>query len=151
MKAAWFCSLRTFACLGLLSITSAVGQTKPDHIELLVFNGKTGKPMANQRTLIFLESAPDSAAMRKAIAVYTDARGAARFPLLANHQPFLQVWVDQHTLCQNHPNTNGYSIDKLLSSGLQTPNDCGSISISVHPGQIAVYARQGTWRERMAQ
>jgi hypothetical protein len=77
----------------------------------------------------------------------TDASGIAT--LVVNDETIkrIQVWVDFQHLWQSTPNSQSFDLGEIASTGLQTPNDCGSATESRTPGLLVIYARPRTPRE----
>ena len=81
--------------------------------------------------------------------VTSDEHGRAVLQIPQDSVRWLQVFADFQTLCQSEPNSRSFSLDKVLSSGESTPNNCGSIVQELRPGQLTVFARPPSFREKM--
>jgi hypothetical protein len=123
---------------------SALCQT----ITLKAVNGKNGKPLPKQRLLVFAGSTPDEVRFhRYSYDLTTNVAGVAT--LVVDHVDIkrIQVWADFQHLCQSTPNLRSYGLSEIVATGLSTPNDCGSFSDNVVPGQLVIFARPRTRRE----
>jgi hypothetical protein len=144
--------LRTLAaCVLVLTTLSLSAQDISKTLTILLVNGKTGKPMKNERLLVFFGSSPPNVRMEKGfLDPHTNANGAATLRLDEPNLAYLQVWADFRTLCQSDPNDRSFSVADIMKSGVQSPNNCGKIVIPNSPGRLIVYARHSTFREEMA-
>ena len=128
----------------VLFCQSALGQT----IRLRAVNGKDGKPLAHQRLLVF--AGRDADGVRFHDRVYdltTDDHGVATLLIEDAALKRIQVWADFQHLCQSTPNFRSFDIQEIASTGLSTPNDCGSVATKTEPGLLTVFARPRTQRE----
>lgn len=80
----------------------------------------------------------------------TDEHGDAELTLNSDSIKFLQVWVEGMTLCQSQPNSVSLRVEQVLTNGLLAPDGCGKLDISPKPGQLFVFTRPATFREKMA-
>jgi hypothetical protein len=143
---------RLCAALVLCSFIASVGAQNSDRtIHIKALNGKNGKPIKYNHLLIFAGGTAD--VMRQhgqQFDLLTDQLGDAELTLNPDSLKFLQVWVDGMTICQSHPNSTSLSVEQVLAKGLLAPNECGKLSMSSAPGQLLVFARPATLREKMA-
>jgi hypothetical protein len=117
-------------------------------ITLKAVNGKSGKPLPNQRLLVFAGGDAKEVRLQKHFYdLKTDALGVATLVVDDETIKRIQVWVDFQHLCQSIPNSQSFGLDEIASTGLQTPNDCGSATESRTPGLLVIYARPRTPRE----
>jgi 5-hydroxyisourate hydrolase-like protein (transthyretin family) len=126
------------------SITSAPS-TNEDRIIVHVLDGRTGKPISNEHILIFVTNDPKYPHAR-IIDEGTDAHG-----IYIVHDidfKFIQVAVDWHIPCMNHPsNRVEYSVAEIISTGMSTSNSCGSVKVESSPGNLYVFVRSRHWWE----
>ena len=133
------------AWLGLGS--AALAQN--DRVIIQVVNGRTGKLLAKQRLLLFVGGSPEAVRQHyNHYELFTDKVGQAGL-ILEPQMQRLQVWVDFHILCQKEPNFRSFSVATIMSTGLSTPNSCGSVSKKAKPGRLVVFARPATFWEKM--
>jgi hypothetical protein len=142
-----FCFASFLLCF--LPVLAALAQNI--QITIKAINGKDGKPLAHQRLVIFGGESPEAATFHHtAMNATTDENGLAVVSLVHEQTSWIQIWTDGLTLCQKAPNTKSFSVDTILSSGLSTPNNCGSIAEPPTSRQITVFARPATVSEKMA-
>jgi hypothetical protein len=137
------------ALLAIASVAVAIAQNTEIKIEAL--DGKSGKPLANQRLVIFGgESAEAATFHHTAFDVTTDERALADLKFDPAKTRWIQVWTDGMTLCQSKPNVRSFSVDTILTTGLSAPNTCGSLVHVATPGHFTVFARPASLREKMS-
>jgi hypothetical protein len=121
-------------------------------IVIKAVNGKTGKPIANQRLLIWGGKSEQDAMhkVQQLDDVSTGADGTAVFAIDSDTTGWIQVWADRLTLCQDNPNSRAFSIGKTIQTGESSPNNCGGAPAKNTPGTFVVFAREPTLREKMA-
>jgi hypothetical protein len=128
----------------VLFCQSALLQT----ITLKAVNGKNGKPLANQRLIVFAGSNAEEVRFQKhAYEIRTNGAGIASLMVEDPAIKRIQVWADYQHLCQATPNLRSFDLAEIASTGLSTPNDCGSIVQKIMPGVLTVFARPRTWLE----
>jgi hypothetical protein len=125
-------------------------QAQAKSLTIRLLNGKSGRPMKNERLLIFFGASPDDVRVHKVhLDLHTDANGEASLPLNEPTLVYLQVLVDFRTLCQEVPNSRSFSVEDTIERGMQTPNNCGQAAAAPTPGTFVVYARPATIKEKM--
>ena len=128
----------------ILFCQAALSQT----IRLRALNGKNGKLLAHQRLVVFAGGDADEVRLHKRVYdLKTDADGLATLLVDDAAIKRIQVWADFQHLCQSTPNFRSFDIGEIASTGLSTPNDCGSAPAKTEPGVLTVFARPRTWRE----
>jgi hypothetical protein len=128
---------------------SAMAQVKEITIQAL--DGKTGKPLANQRLLLFAGDTPDTATFHdQNFVLTTDADGKAKLPITSKDTKWIQVWADGLTLCQTKPNSLSFKVETIATLGLSAPNTCSPLSQAPKSGVFIVFARESTLSEKMA-
>jgi hypothetical protein len=136
--------------LFLIMTLSLCAQEQPKSITTRLLNGKSDKPMKNERLLIFFGASPHDVQMQKGqLDLHTDANGEASLPQNEPALLYLRVLVDFRTYCQENPITVA-SVEDIIEHGLQTPNDCGKALAAPSPGTFVIYARPATVKEKMA-
>ncbi len=119
-------------------------------ITVEALNGKDQKPLANQHLVIFAgPSAEGPRFHRIACDARTDDHGIAKVALDISGTNWIQVWTEGLTLCQEKPNLNSFRVADIVSTGLASPNTCGSLAVPLKPGTFIVTARAATLREKM--
>jgi hypothetical protein len=130
--------------VAVLFSRSAFSQT----ITLKAVDGKNGKPLAKQRLLVFAGSTPNEVRFQKYFYdLMTNDAGVATLVVDSAAIKRIQVWADFQHLCQSTPNLRSYDLSEITSTGLSTPNDCGSASDVAAPGRLVIFARPRTRRE----
>jgi len=119
-------------------------------VVILVLDGKTGEPIPDHRLLIFGGNSRENLHVHQMhFDLTTDKQGKAVLDLSNRDAAFVQVWVDDMTLCQNKPNLQEFDIALIERSGLAAPNTCGKINEPAKPGMVTIYARHPTVLEQM--
>jgi hypothetical protein len=137
----------TLALVSLFGISAHAQDTK---LTLVAVDGRNGKPMPAQRLLVFVGESPDDVRLHKhSLDVTTDKDGTAILAITQANIQWIQVLVDFRTLCQTKPNLQSFNVGEIVSSGMTTPNTCGSFRRDVAPSQLIVFARPATLREKM--
>ncbi len=138
-----------FMLLTIISAGRVIAQNAAIKIQGL--EGKTGKPLASQRLVIFGgESAEAATFHHTAFDITTDEWGIAELKFDPAKTSWIQVWADGMTLCQTKPNVGSFSVEKILTTGLSAPNSCSSLVQAAAPGHFIVYARSSSIREKMS-
>ena len=128
----------------ILVCQSALAQT----IRIRAVNGKDGKPLPNQRLLVFAGTDADEVRFQQhAYELRTNADGFATLVIPDVAVRRIQVWADFQHLCQLTPNLRSFDLAQIGLTGLNTPNNCGSIKAEAVPGLLTVFARPRTRRE----
>jgi len=142
-----------FLLLGGLLIggSSVTGVARSLEITIQALNGKDGKPLVHQRLLVFGGKTAEATSHHETHFEFTtDEKGFARMSFDPATTQWIEVFADTLTLCISKPNFVQFNIDKILRTGLATPNNCGAIATQLKPGQFTVFARSATLREEMA-
>jgi|SRR5580704_869634 hypothetical protein len=143
-------ALHRFCVIGLVFGTVLVSLGSENKIVIDVVDGKSGKPVPNEHILVFQgTTTEDVRAKKKSKDLQTDAHGVALLPLDDPSIMNIQVWVDWHVLCQEKPNNQSYSIEKIRQNGLSSPNNCGRVVRENNPNHLVVFARPAHFWEKM--
>jgi hypothetical protein len=135
----------------LFFVSSIAGVAQSSEITIQAVNGKDGRPLAHQRLLVFGGDTAEAASFHRTnFDVTTDGNGVAKMALDRATTRWVEIFVESLTLCYKKPNLVQFRVDKILSDGLSSPNDCGSIVQPAKPGQFIVFARAATLQEKMA-
>lgn len=145
--------LKAMCAIGLcLPLGVTVASTSPEkQIEIVVINGRNGKPMPNERLLVFFGNS-DAEVRNKQhhVDLRTDARGIAVLMVKASAYSRIQVWVDRRSLCQDDPNSRTFDLDEIRRTGVRAPNNCGNVPPEELPSNhFVLFARPATLREKM--
>jgi hypothetical protein len=128
---------------------SAMAQVKEITIQAL--DGKTGKPLANQRLLVFAGDTAEAATFHhQDFVLTTDTGGRAKLPITSPGTKWIQVWADGLTLCQTKPNSLSFKVETIATLGLSAPNTCSPLAQAPKSGVFIVFARESTLSEKMA-
>lgn len=140
-----------FLCLiGQRLRAQGVQPVHPVKITIEVLNGRNGKPLIDQRVLVFTADSKEGVkGHAQHVETVTDKSGVGELVLDSADAQWLQVFVDQHVLCYSSPNQIGFSVREITSKGLVTPNSCGSFKRDAIPGHVIVFARKPTFFEKM--
>jgi hypothetical protein len=141
-KAAW--------ALAPMLLFGAAAIAQNAQIEVLAISGKTGKPLARQRLLVFGgASQNDARAEKNLFDLTTDKDGVARLTIDPLNVMWIQVWVESQALCDT--NHKVFSVGEIVSTGANAPNTCSSAVRELVPHQLVVFARPKSLREKMQQ
>ena len=140
----------TIAALALALFFGTSAFAQDAKLTLVALDGRNGKPLPVQRLLVFMgESPKDVQLHRHSLDVTTDNDGVAVLPITSADIKWIQVFVDFRTLCQTEPNLKSFSVREIISTGVTTPNNCGSFRRDAAPNHFIVFARPATLREKM--
>lgn len=146
--------LGVYALAGLVLLSPAMkvqGITdKIQEITVEVLDGRNGKPMADQHVLVFI--GVTSAAVRshaQHTGVTTGKDGNAALAIFPAKTMWLQVFMDGRIPCFADPNGASFSVDKIMSQGLVTPNTCSSLVRAPSPGHFIIFARPAHFTEKI--
>ena len=140
---------RTLCAVLCLSICLSSEAASAQRITLQLLNGKTAKPVTKAKVYISFSS-DDQA--RKAIELTTDNQGEVQFDAALSMT--FQVHQIGYATCDEQPfgsQPRAYSVDKVLTMGQVSANDCGSTRMRPEPGRLVFFVRDATWRERLKQ
>lgn len=62
---------------------------------------------------------------------------------------WMQVWADGRVLCYPDPNQSSFSVDKIMSAGVVTPNSCSEVVKDPMPGHLIMLARPARFMEKI--
>lgn len=126
------------------------GMKRPLRIAVQVLDGRNGKPMPNQRVLVFTGSSSAAARNEQDLTELTTGKnGFATLLIDPDDSPWAQPWVDRHVLCYPHPNQIAFRVSEIISTGVVTRNNCGSLSRRPVAGRLIFFARPATLMEKM--
>jgi hypothetical protein len=138
---------------GLLFISTTRAQRMTEGsqgITIQVLDGRNGKPLADQRVLVF--TGLSNSAVKNHAAdteVTTDKYGIGTLTIYPAETQWLQVFADGRTLCYPDPNDSSFSVSDIISKGLATPNDCSKLVRESSPGHFIIFARPARFMEKM--
>jgi hypothetical protein len=116
-------------------------------LKIKVLEGKSGKPLANQRVVLMGE--PDSGASRQIGDFHTQADGMFTVSLTDQKARSLRVYVEWH-----HPCAKGsvaFSLKEIDSIGVVSENSCNAkVGGTATPGTLILFVRDETFFEKMA-
>jgi len=140
-----------YAVLVLCIFVAHAGAQSADRtIRIEALDGRSGKPITNTHLLVFAGGTVEELRQHSEhFDLHTDQNGNAELVMTSERLRFVQVWVDGKTLCQSRPNSVSLSVEQALAKGLLAPNECGNLRVSSAPGQLFVFARPATLREKM--
>ena len=142
---------RSCILVGLI-LVGVAAMAQDTRIVVQVVDGRSGRPLADQHLLIFAGESPDAVRLQKNhFELVTDKDGLANLPIASSDVQWIQVWPDWRILCQKTPNGEAFSVAEILSTGLSTPNTCGSARQELRPGHFVVFARPAHFWEKMRQ
>jgi hypothetical protein len=114
---------------------------------LLLLNGKTGKPLVKSRLLVFYGDTPEQVAREThEVDLFTDEAGSVTWPSTQIPPAFLDIWVDYMHTCHPHVPID---LSQIQIDGLLAKNTCGSVAVRPKPGQLVIFARRPTLKEKM--
>jgi hypothetical protein len=135
---------------GCLLAGHAGAQNSERTIKLKALDGRNGKPITNTHLLVFAGGTVEELRQHSQnFDLFTDQNGDAELVLTSDSLRFVRVWVEGMTLCQSRPNAVSLNVEQALAKGLLAPNECGNLRASNAPGQLFVFARPATLREKI--
>ena len=94
----------------------AYGPSKAVTIRLI--NGKSGKPVKNERLLILFGSSPHDVRIHtRSTDLHTDSNGEATLPLKDSTIVYLHVFADFRTFCEENSNSRIFAIEDVPREG----------------------------------
>jgi len=142
--------LRAVCAIAVFVGVPPVAKAQDAHVVLRILDGRNGKPLVNQRLLVFAGKTLEAVRQHEnKFELVTGKNGMADLRIPSPEIKQIQVWVDFRVLCQSKPNTRSFSIAKILSKGVSTPNECGPQRVQPAPGQFIVFARPSHFWEKM--
>ena len=143
-------NLYAIAIVAFLMLFGTLAHAQDTKLTLVAVDGRNGKPLPSQRLVAFIgESQEDVRLHKQSLDVTTDRNGLAVLSITQTKMHWIQVFVDYRTLCQTEPNRLSFNVAEIVSSGLVTSNSCGSLRRVATTGQLVVFARPATLREKM--
>jgi hypothetical protein len=140
---------RKLIVLTSLFMVSVLLWAQDDRIIVQAVDGRNGKPIAKTHLLIFSGESPEDVRLeRNSLDLVTDVSGFATLTFTQKPK-WIQVFVDDRVLCQTEPNGKSFSIGEIMSTGLKTPNTCGSLEKEATSGHFVVFARPAHFLEKM--
>ena len=138
--------------LAFLLFFAKVAICQQSSVLIRVINGKTGKPIANERLVFFGGKSPEEAAhkVQKLNDATAGADGVVAYRIDPNATGWIQVFTDGLTPCFANPNSRSFSVDKIIKTGESTLNDCGKAVAQNSPGTFVVFAREANLSEKLA-
>lgn len=115
-------------------------------ITILVLNGKTGKPVENEKVNVWLGEAKD------AVFLETDSNGKIQLRIGSNQEKtlrFLPNWYVDCRYGKNGPQLMNlkFFLDDIVSQGVVAENFCGHVSSKASPGTLVIYVRKPSFME----
>lgn len=140
------------AVLSSSSLSKAQTDGVPKNVDIAVqmLDGRNGKPIPNQRILVFVGGSSDAAkshAEHTDLTTDKDGRGTLR--VYPNQTQSIQVWADGRVLCYPDPNQRSFGIDTIVSIGIVTPNSCSGVMKDPAPGHLIIFVRPARFMEKM--
>jgi hypothetical protein len=111
-------------------------------ITVRILSGKDGHPLPHAH-LIFIAGYDqrDIAGRLWQEETLTDEQGRARLSKQLANLPWLQVWVNKKSLCQENPRQASFSVERIRRDGLSSPNRCGIATVEDAPGVFTVFVK----------
>lgn len=135
---------------GSLSMAQTNGVPKSVDIAVQVLDGRNGKPIPNQRVLVFVGGSSEAAKSHaEHTDLTTDKDGLGTLRIYPNQRQWIQVWADGRVLCYPDPNQSSFDVDTIMSTGVVTPNSCSGVMKDPAPGQLIIFARPARFMEKM--
>ncbi len=136
---------RYFLILVLLLLTTlgASQQPTPSNgytITIRVLNGKTGKPVKDEKPNVSLGDPADPTNPA------TDSNGEIHLHISSQHPKTLGFLPNYYVDCRYK--REEFSIDEIIAKGIVTGNLCGKAHIEPTPGVLVVYVRKMSFREK---
>lgn len=136
---------RTIVVAALVCLAGFSLEAQDVHIRVL--DGRNGQPVAKEHVQIILDNAPKGT---RALDLPTDKDGNAVLHFDGKAVSFeieADYYIDCRPFQRNAPRPF-YSVDRVLSFGMATDNNCGKFRKSPQPGEIVFFVRPARWWER---
>jgi hypothetical protein len=141
----------TLLCAGLSLPLMVEAQTTPDAstARIQVLNGRTGRPLANQKIILMSGDGKPGHTTHHLVDVVTDGEGYAPLPNLDASVRDMSVMVALHQPCSK-TGVHGFSLAKVHATGIVSENSCKP-RITMYPqaGTLIFYVRDETFIEKM--
>lgn len=126
------------------------GVPKSVDISVQVLDGRNGKPIPNQRVLVFVGGSSEAAKSHaEHTDLTTDKDGLGSLRVHPDQTQWIQVWADGRVLCYPDPNQSSFSVNTIMSAGVVTPNSCSELVKEAVPGHLIIFARPARFMEKM--
>lgn len=133
-----------------LSKAQTESVSKRVDIAVRVLDGRNGRPIPNQRVLVFVGASSEAAKSHaEHTDLTTDKDGVGTLTVYPNQTQWIQVWVDGRALCYPDPNQSSFRVDTIMSTGIVTWNKCGGVLKEPVPGHLIIFARPAGFIEKM--
>ena len=150
LSAVAICCAASVLSSSALSKAQTEGMPRTVDIAVQVLDGRSGKPIPSQRLLVFVgNSSEEARGHAEHTELTTDKDGVGMLTLHPSETGWIQVWADGRVLCYQDPNQASFSVDKIVSTGFVTANDCGATTKDPMPGHLIVFARPARFMEKM--
>jgi hypothetical protein len=134
----------------VIAQTGALGQAA--NITVQALDGRNGKTLANQHLFVFTGASVEGVKSHAEHAgLTTDKNGLGTLTIYPSETQWIQVSADGRVLCQEDPNKNSFSVAKIMSNGLATPNTCSALMRDPTPGHFIVFVRPAHFAEKIKQ
>lgn len=146
-------------------------------LEITLVDGRNGRPMVGASSYVNVWVGTER---KEAIAIPIDGNGVARLQLTLNTGEINipNSSEDRGSIVVDHPVVNyneslrinapyllcgsggsnyswlrseNFSTKEILQHGYVSPNTCGKATVSPQPGQVILFVRPLTWREKLMQ
>lgn len=126
------------------------GVPKSVDITVQVLDGRNGKPIPNQRVLVFGGGSSEAAKSHAEHSdLTTDKDGFGTLKVYPDQTQWVQVWADGRVPCYPDPNQSSFRIDTIMSAGVVAPNSCSDVVKGPVPRHLIVFARPARFMEKM--
>ena len=130
----------------LLCAPTLLAQTT---ITIRVLDGKAGTPVAHQRLLVFSGETNEGARFHERSGELTTGNDGTGSINLDSTTHFLLVYPDFMTGCS--AKLEYFRVDDIARTGVVSQNNCSKLpSSQAKPGELILYIRKPTLREKMA-
>lgn len=144
------CFVAALFSSGSLSKAQTDGVPKSVDISVQVLDGRNGKPIPNQRVLVFVGGSSEAVKSHaEHTDLTTDKDGVGTLRVHPDQTQWIQVWADARVLCYPDPNQSSFSVDAIMSAGVVTPNSCSGVTKDPAPGHLIIFARPASFMEKM--
>lgn len=130
----------------ILLASSAPAQMKVETIQIRVENGRNGKPVKCARAIV---NVYPMSKYETPTSFITDREGD--FSMLVLSSGEVSTILLKHLPCQYIAKADRkkprmlFPVEQILTSGVLSPNTCGSLSPAPQPGTLILYVRPSHW------
>ena len=140
---------RVAALLCMVCFCASVHAQDAMTLRVQILNGKTGRPLVNQKIVLMTKTGPPAEAAQRLASEVTDGEGYAALPAVNDPAAAVLVYVEAHQPCSKTAKRS-FAPTKVRVTGIVSENSCKTrISMYPQPGTLIFFVRPETFLEKM--